>query len=68
MIVRIDDQGLTIIRDRIQDLIRRGDTLQQIIAANPTAGYTARYGSSTGPWTTGMFVEAMYKSLKGAKK
>lgn len=54
---------LTIIRDRIQDLIKRGKTLRQVQAAMPTAGYTARYGSNQGAWTTDMFVEAVYKSL-----
>ncbi len=26
--------------------------------------YDGLYGSTTGPWTTDMFVEAVYKSLK----
>jgi hypothetical protein len=37
-------------------------------AARLTADYDTRYGSSTGPWTTDMFVEAVYNSLKPAPK
>src|SRR5688572_17694270 len=54
---------VSIIRDRVQDLISKGMTLEQIHQANPTAGYRRQYGSDTGPWTTHMFVEAIYKGL-----
>jgi hypothetical protein len=43
-------------------------TLEQVKAANPTAGYRKRYGSDSGPWTTDMFVEAIYNGLKSAGK
>ena len=56
---------VTIIRDRIQDGIKKGRTLAQIEAAKPTYEYDARWGSTTGPWTTDMFIEAVYKSLGG---
>lgn len=52
-----------IIRDRIQHMIDKGMTLAQVQAAKPTLEYDPRYGSSTGAWTTPMFVEAVYKSL-----
>jgi glyoxylase-like metal-dependent hydrolase (beta-lactamase superfamily II) len=52
-----------IIRDRIQDMIKRKMTLAQVKAAAPTREYDARYGRTTGPWTTDMFVEAAYRSL-----
>jgi len=55
---------VTIIRDVIQDLIASGKTLEEVKAAAPTRGYTRRYGSSSGSWTTDMFVEAVFKSLK----
>jgi hypothetical protein len=32
--------------------------------ANPTLGYRSEYGADTGPWTTDMFVEAVYNGLK----
>ena len=35
----------------------------QIKKANPTDGYRKQYGSDTGPWTTDMFVTAVYRSL-----
>jgi cyclase len=57
-------QMVTIIRDRLQDMIARGLTLEQIKAAKPTRDYDPIYGSSTGTWTTDMFVEAAYNSLK----
>jgi cyclase len=54
---------VTIIRDRVQDLIKKGQTLEQVKAAKPTRDYDPRWGATTGPWTTDMFVEAVYKSL-----
>jgi cyclase len=52
-----------IMRDRIQDLITKGMTLQQVKAADPAKGFNKRYGAETGPWTTDMFVEAVFRSL-----
>jgi hypothetical protein len=54
---------VTIVRDRIQDLIKKGMTLDQVKAARPTFDFDTRYGSESGPWTTAMFVEAVYRSL-----
>ena len=58
---------VTIIRDVIQDLIGKGMTLEQVKAADPARGYRRQYGSDTGPWTTNMFIEAIYKSLTAKK-
>jgi hypothetical protein len=55
---------LVIIRDRVQDLIRSGATIEKVKAARVTADYDKRFGAATGPWTTDMFVEAVYASLK----
>jgi cyclase len=55
---------LTVIRDQVQALIDQGMTMEQVVAARPTFGYEGRFGSDTGPWTTKMFIEAVYKSLK----
>ena len=55
---------VAIVRDRIQDGITRGLTLEQVKAARPTRDWDPRYGKNTGPWTTAMFVEAAYQSLK----
>ena len=59
---------VTIIRDRVRDMIKRGMTLDQIRTANPAQGYRARYGADSGPWTTNMFVEAVYRSLMAGGK
>jgi glyoxylase-like metal-dependent hydrolase (beta-lactamase superfamily II) len=58
---------VTIVRDRVQDLIGKGLSLAQVKAADPTKGFRARYGSDTGPWTTDMFVEAAYTSLTATR-
>ena len=55
---------VTIIRDRIQAMIRKGMTLEQVQASRPTLDYDPRYGAISGPWITARFVEAAYKSLK----
>jgi cyclase len=55
---------LTIIRDQVQALIDEGLTLEQVIERKPTFGYDARFGARSGAWTTEMFVEAVYRSLK----
>jgi glyoxylase-like metal-dependent hydrolase (beta-lactamase superfamily II) len=61
-------QMVTIVRDRIQDMIAKGMTLDQVKAARPTQGFDPIYGSTTGKWTTDMFVEAAYKSLSTAAR
>ena len=54
---------VSVIRDRILAMIDSGMTREMIIAAGPTWGYDARYGSDSGDWTTDMFVGAAYDSL-----
>jgi len=49
---------VTIVRDRVADLIKKGRTLEQVRAADPTAGYNRRFGSSAA------FVGAIYASLR----
>jgi cyclase len=58
---------VTIIRDRVQAMIAKGMTLEQVKAAKPTADYDPRYGATTGMWTTDMFIDAMYVTLGGGK-
>ncbi|HYK62783.1 MAG TPA: hypothetical protein VEV85_25320, partial [Bryobacteraceae bacterium] len=59
---------LAIIRDRVADLIRSAANLDQVKAARVTADYDDRYGAVSGAWTTDMFVEAVYNSLKNPPK
>jgi glyoxylase-like metal-dependent hydrolase (beta-lactamase superfamily II) len=54
---------ITIIRDRVQLMIDGGSTLAEVQASGPTFEYDGIYGSTQGPWTTAMFVEAVYLSL-----
>ncbi len=55
---------LTIIRDRVQYLIKKGMTLEQIKAAKPTFEYDKRWAAPSGPASSDGLVEAVYKSLK----
>ena len=50
---------VTIIRDRIQDLVKKKMTLEQVKAAKPTFDYDVIYGAEHGA----MFVEQVYRSL-----
>jgi glyoxylase-like metal-dependent hydrolase (beta-lactamase superfamily II) len=54
----------TIVRDRVQDMVKKGMTLEQVKASRPTRDYDPEYGADKGTWTTEMFVDAVYKSLK----
>ena len=48
-------------------MIAGGMTLEQVKAARPTRDYDPVYGSATGSWTTDMFIEAAYNSLKNTR-
>jgi len=54
---------VTIVRDRIADMVKRKLTLDQVKAARPTLDYDLHYGSNTGFATTAGFIEAVYKDL-----
>jgi len=54
---------LVIIRDRIQDLMIKGRSLEQVKAAKPTRDYDTEYVSSNSFVTADRLVEAIYKSL-----
>jgi cyclase len=54
---------VTIIRDRVQDMVKRGLTVAQVKAANPTMEYDGLYASAPG-WSKDQFVEAVYNGLK----
>src|SRR5262249_55644042 len=51
---------ITIIRDRIQDMVKKGISLQQVQAARPTHDYDGRYGDPAA------MIEAAYRELSGA--
>jgi hypothetical protein len=48
---------ITIIRDRFQDMIRKGMSLEQVKAARPTRDYDGRYGDPT------LMIEAAYREI-----
>ena len=54
---------VTIIRDRVQDMVNRKMTLDQVKARKPTMEYDGEYGRAAG-WSSDQFVEAVYKGLK----
>lgn len=58
---------VTIIRARIEAMVKDGMTLERVKAAKPTLDYDGLYGATTGPWTTDMFIEAVYRDLSQSK-
>jgi glyoxylase-like metal-dependent hydrolase (beta-lactamase superfamily II) len=54
---------VAIVRDRVQAMIKKGMTLEQVKAAKLTRDYDPLYGHNS-YWTPDMFVEAAFKSLK----
>jgi glyoxylase-like metal-dependent hydrolase (beta-lactamase superfamily II) len=55
---------ITIIYERIQDLVKKGNTLEQIKAARPTRDYDHRFGQNG---ATDRFVTAIYTNLTAKK-
>jgi len=58
---------VVIVSERIANMVKKGMTLEQVTAARPTIDYDLRYGADSGPWTTAMFVEAIYNEMKAGK-
>jgi glyoxylase-like metal-dependent hydrolase (beta-lactamase superfamily II) len=54
---------VVIVRDRIQDMVKKGMTLDQVKAARPTLDYDLRYGAESAT----RFVEAVYRILSAKK-
>lgn len=59
---------VTIVRDRVEAAIKKGQTLEQVKAAHLTHDYDARYDTKSGIGSSDNFVEAVYKSLTAKKK
>jgi glyoxylase-like metal-dependent hydrolase (beta-lactamase superfamily II) len=55
---------VTIIRDRVQAMIEKGMTLEQVRTARPTLDYDGIYANPGGAWTAEMFLEAAYRDLR----
>jgi glyoxylase-like metal-dependent hydrolase (beta-lactamase superfamily II) len=56
---------VAIIRDRVQDMVKKGMTLEQVKAAKPSRDYDGEYGAS--PADADRFVETIYRSLTQPK-
>jgi cyclase len=55
---------VTIIRDRVQNAVDKGMTLEQVKAARLVRDYEGRYGAARGVASADGFVETAYQSLK----
>ncbi len=53
----------TIIRDRVQDAMAKGLTLEEMKATRPTLDYDDRYVETMGDWTTDRFLDAVWADL-----
>lgn len=59
---------VTIVRDRVQDMIRKGMTLEQVKTARPTADYDPRYAAGSAAGTADKFVEIVFRSLSAQRR
>ncbi|MBI4266552.1 MAG: MBL fold metallo-hydrolase [Acidobacteria bacterium] len=58
---------VTIIRDRVQEMVNRGMTLDQVLAARVTRDYDGRFAAADGPGSADAFVESVHRSLQAAR-
>jgi len=57
---------MAILRDRLQDAVKKGMSLAQVKAAGLARDYEGRYGGGQGASTTDTMIEAAYRSLSPA--
>ena len=59
----VDDyrNWMTIVRDRVQEMQKKGMSIQQVKAARPTLDYDGVFANSK--WTKDQFLEAVFRSL-----
>jgi glyoxylase-like metal-dependent hydrolase (beta-lactamase superfamily II) len=58
---------VTIVRDRVRDMVARGRSLEQVQRARLTSDYDGLYDSRD-DWSSEMFVEAIYRDLSTSGK
>ena len=51
------------VRERVANMIEQGMSLNDVLEAQPALDYAPRYDNDDIPWTTEMFVTAVYRSL-----
>jgi glyoxylase-like metal-dependent hydrolase (beta-lactamase superfamily II) len=56
--------AMTIIADRITELVLEGKTLDQVKSVGVSLDYDGLYGATAGRWTSDMFVEVVYREIK----
>lgn len=54
---------LTVVRDRVQDMINKGMSLERVLAARPSLDYDTTYDGARGGATAAQFVTTVYQSL-----
>ena len=54
---------VTIVRDRVQAMLKKGMSLEQVVAARPAFDWEPLYGVSGAPVTPAAFAESVYRSL-----
>jgi glyoxylase-like metal-dependent hydrolase (beta-lactamase superfamily II) len=57
---------VTIVRDRVRDMVKKRMTLDQVKRARPTSDYDGIYDSRA--WPADRFVEAVYRSVSGTAR
>jgi glyoxylase-like metal-dependent hydrolase (beta-lactamase superfamily II) len=51
------------VRDRVRHMVEQGMSLRDVQRARPSLDYDSRYSRADIPWTTEMFIDAVYRSL-----
>jgi cyclase len=59
---------VTIIRDRIRNMIEKGMSLEQVKQSKPTSDYDGLYNSPGSEWTSEKFVEAIYRDISRVRR
>ena len=54
---------LTVVQDRVQTMVDRGMTLEEVKAVRPTLDYDGVYGGDRDFWTPEMFLDAVYREV-----
>jgi len=58
---------VTIVRDRVRNMVAKGMSLEQVQRARLTSDYDGLYEAPAGGWTSARFVEAIYRDLSRAR-
>lgn len=58
---------VTIVRERVRALVAKGQTLDEVKRSKPTSDYDGLYGGQR-EWSGDMFVDAIYRDVKGRAK